>query len=73
MPAGALLAQGLLKGPGGKYVTAQRTTTWKDKDGALHEQSFVFKQGDELLLEAKGVRVSPSATEGLFFSPRADS
>jgi hypothetical protein len=61
--AGALLAQGLFKGPGGKYMT-QRTTTRVDKDGTPHEQSFVFKHGDVLLFVAKGVRANPLATEG---------
>jgi hypothetical protein len=50
-------------------VTAHRTTTWKDKDGALHEQSFVFKQGGELLFEAKRVQASPSATQGAVLFP----
>jgi hypothetical protein len=73
IPADALFTQGLLRFPGGKYVTSQRTTTWEDKDGTLQEKPFVFKQGDELLFEAKGVRASPSATEGAVLSPRAYS
>jgi hypothetical protein len=45
MRASALLAQGLLKGPGDKYVTAQRSTTLVDKNGTQHKQPFAFKQG----------------------------
>ena len=65
MPADVLFAQGLLKGPGGKYVTVQRTATLMDTDGTRLEQSFVFKQGNVLLSEARGVRANPLGTEGV--------
>ena len=55
----ALLAQGMNAKPGGKLVSKQRKTSWTDSSGVTRTQSFVFKSGDELLFEAKGVRAAP--------------
>ena len=64
MPADALLAQGLRKGPCAKLVGKQRETTWVDSGGITHTQSFLFAVGDELLFEAKGVRANPLGPDG---------
>jgi len=69
MAADALLAEGLIKGPGGKVVSKLRETTWKDTGGGEHSQSFVFKEGDELLYDATGVRANPLDDDGVACFP----
>ena len=69
MPEDALLAEGLIKGPCGKVVTKLRDTTWVDANGVAHDQSFVFKEGDELLYEAKAVRANPLDDDGVVCFP----
>jgi hypothetical protein len=64
MPADALLAQGLRKGPCAKLVGKQCETTWVDSGGTSHTQSFLFAAGDTLLFEAKGVRANPLGPDG---------
>ena len=64
MPADALLAQGLRKGPCAKLVCKQREATWVDSGGTSHTQSFLFAAGDTLLFEAKGVRANPLGPDG---------
>ena len=64
MPADALLAQGLRKGPCAKLVCKQREATWVGSGGTSHTQSFLFAAGDTLLFEAKGVRANPLGPDG---------
>ena len=66
MPRDALLADGMAKGPGGKFVSTFRETTWKDKGGVGHRQSFVFEEGDALKYKVKA-RVGKLDTKGLYF------
>ena len=45
--------------PGGAHVSKQRETTWIDAEGKnQHGQSFVFKEGDELLFDV-GIHPNP--------------
>ena len=68
----ALLAQSMNAKPGGKLVSKQRETSWTDSSGVMHTQSFVFKSGDELLFEAKGVRATPLVNGEVEFATGAD-
>jgi len=73
MASDALLVECLNKLPGGKVVTKLRETTWMDAGGGEHTQSFVFKEGDELLYDAKNVRANPLDSNGAVCFPEGDS